>query len=574
MNKEMKFYEHVLLTWFLLFVYPPFGIILLWKIGHFDILTRSIISLFFALLFLELHNVYSSFTRALIFAGIIVYIVYRYHKLQDYETKVKNLFYYALNHLEIEKIFTNYLTRFLPPTKNLKDQLLFEIFLRKEYPLIYKHLNLTHKEDTYINIIYKEAKYLLDYEKDNEESLSERLKEQENTNNRYLEELLNIKNIVSEILKLKGEKFSIYFTFMLLKEFSITYYAEYFNKLYGEEFTNINDACYQYIQIESLSTDINSQDLAMFTYYLMHSNYFNDNEDFYKCIDLISNEIKIQYEIQKEKNFSKYLFTSSDKLLKEIEALEIVQEMKTKERFTIFILDLFKKLGYENINTPLNKYLDYIITLNKHQFGVNIVYQDADIKVKMKEFNNLVTGLKYNNIDKGILITNNYFTEDVINLAEKVNIILWDQNKLKQKALEVKRYSEPHITTLPFENISITEIDNMTDTEFKYYTAELFKRKGYHIKEIINSHNKGIDLIVEKNSLTFGIKTVKEDIINTDPIKEIITSSLNYHLDNSIVITNKSIAKDAIILANACKVILWDREYLNEQIKKEEDIKI
>jgi len=189
MDKEIKFYEQILLTWLLLFVYPPFGIILLWKVGHFDLYTRSFISLFFGLLFLELHHLYSSFIRALIFTMIIVYIVYRYHKLQDYETKIKGLLNYALNHLEIQKVLNNYLTKYSSPTKSFKDCLLYEIFFRINNPLIYKHLTLSHLEETYINIVYNESQYIINYEKNHEKDLLEILKKQESINKHYNEEL-------------------------------------------------------------------------------------------------------------------------------------------------------------------------------------------------------------------------------------------------------------------------------------------------------------------------------------------------------------------------------------------------
>ena len=73
--------------------------------------------------------------------------------------------------------------------------------------------------------------------------------------------------------------------------------------------------------------------------------------------------------------------------------MEIIKEMKTKARFEIFVLDLLKKLNYENIQKPINKYLDYIIFLNDHQFGVNIVFQDDETKLNPKHLNHLVAGL-------------------------------------------------------------------------------------------------------------------------------------------------------------------------------------
>ena len=110
MNQEKKFYENIILTWFLLFVYPPLGILLLWKVGHFDLLTRRFVSLFFGLLFLELHHLYSSFIRALILSMIIIFLFIVIINYKHMKKKGKNLLEYALNHLEIRNIINNCLT--------------------------------------------------------------------------------------------------------------------------------------------------------------------------------------------------------------------------------------------------------------------------------------------------------------------------------------------------------------------------------------------------------------------------------------------------------------------------------
>lgn len=572
MKNEEKFYENIILAWFLLFVYPPLGILLLWKVGHFDLLTRSLISLFFGLLFLELHHLYSSFIRVLILSVIIIFLFYRYHKLQEHVKKGKNLFEYALNHLKIREIIINYLTKYEPPTKNFNDLLSFEIYLQNKYPIIHQNLNLTHLEETYINIIYQKSNFIID---------DESSKQDETKNQHYENELIQISKLIAPILKLQGEKFSLYFTLALIKQLSIEYYSELFQQKYGAlfngfELANVKEAIYQYSILPSLNTEKNSLDLAMFTYFLMHHNAFT-NQDFYQNLEYVFKELQNQTKIQQEKIFQKHLFISKDELLKEIEEIEIISEMKTKDRFEIFVLELLQKLDYKNVQRPINKFLDYIVFINNHQLGLNIIYQQDESILSQKHLNHLVAGLKYHQIDKGMIITNSTFTEETKNLANKQNIIIWDKNILKQKALTVKRYQNlreapihevkfSDLSFIPFEKITFKEIDIMTKGEFKYYIAELFKRNDYTIKKILNT-NEGLDLIIEKNSLIFGVYT-NNDIITENNLKMFITSC-NYHkIDKMIAISSKNFTKEAIILAESCDIEIFSRNNLFEKIKK------
>ncbi len=596
-EKEMKFYEHPLLTWFLLIIFPPIGIIVLWLMGHYEMMIRIIISILFGLIFIEFLGFYSSLIRALIYTTIIFYLFYRYHKIKEIEKNTNHLFFYALHdHLEIEQIIKNYFIKFDSFTHCFNDCLYFELYIRKQYPIIYKHLTLSHKEETFINIIYQSSDIVLEKEeilkKESDENqaleIKQKIKHHEDINKHYEKELIQLSNIIKDKLSIKGDNFKIYFTFELLKQASIKYYGELFQKNYGIEFKEVdinqlNKAILHYVSLDYLNTNKNSYDLALFTYYLMHKGALKEESDFYTCMNIISKSIDKEIENRKDLLFKKHLFYPHDSLLKEIETLEVVNQMKTKERFMIFIKDLFKSLGYEKIEKPLNTYLDFIISSNGQTFGVNAIYIDKKKeKLSTKIIQDMRLGLSYNDLEDGIIVSNHLFSTDAYNLADKNHIQLWDQDKLHEKVMFVKRYyrhkkrEEPideikfdDISTIPFEQITINDIDNMTGFEFQHYIAQLLKGKGYIINSIHHSRDYGVDIILEKNSLKIGVQTKRSNQqINRDVIGEIITGLPHYQLHKGIIITNQYYNEETICLANRFNITLWDREQLIYEIKQ------
>ncbi|KJS23072.1 MAG: hypothetical protein VR72_02545 [Clostridiaceae bacterium BRH_c20a] len=100
------------------------------------------------------------------------------------------------------------------------------------------------------------------------------------------------------------------------------------------------------------------------------------------------------------------------------------------QTFEIFVLELFKKLGYKGKLTP--KTADY---------GADIILEidGRKIAVQTKRWNDLVSitavqevlgSIKYYNLDKGMVVTNNYFTENAYELAKANGIELYDRNDL------------------------------------------------------------------------------------------------------------------------------------------------
>lgn len=582
MEEKVRFYQSPYLLWFSLVIYPPIGIIILWTIGHFDIFIRLFISFVFGLIYLEFLGYYSSFIRALIYTLVFSYFIWRYYKLQEYKEKFLDQYEKAVNNYEVEKIIKQYLSKFESPTHCFKDIIDYELFLRNKYKVLYKN-RLAHIEDLFINHVYHELKAVVQLEKTGIDS-------QEIINNErliaYDKKNMDLSLVLSPKLKLTSDKLIHYFLWQLLKDHSIEYYGDHFYKTYQNEFkgvdiNNLSEIVLRYVSNDALNTDENSQDLAMFTYFLMKSGTLGDERDFTICFKKISEEIKLQVTNRKFILFEKRLLNTSETLIKEVESINIINQMHSKDRFMILIQDLLKALDYQDIDKPINKYLDFIYLIHNEPYGINVVYQKkSNEHIKVNEIQNMKLGLTYNDIKRGIIISNGTFTSDAIKLAEANQIQLWDQNKLKEKISFVKQYFEnsprlkpvneikiTDLTNIPFEQITITEIDKMSGFEFQYYVAEIFKRNGYKIIDVLKTHDSGVDVILEKNGIRFGIQTKRySSEVNSNAIKEIIAGLPVFDLQVGFVVTNSTFTKEAYLLANVCQIILWDRDQLVKEI--------
>ena len=112
-------------------------------------------------------------------------------------------------------------------------------------------------------------------------------------------------------------------------------------------------------------------------------------------------------------------------------------DIMTGYEFEKFISELFRKMGYSTN-----------VTKGSGDQGIDVVIEKSGIKIGVqakcysggvtnKAIQETVAGLKYYGCEKGIIVTNNFYTNSAIKLAEVNNIVLWDRNILKQKIEEL-----------------------------------------------------------------------------------------------------------------------------------------
>lgn len=118
-------------------------------------------------------------------------------------------------------------------------------------------------------------------------------------------------------------------------------------------------------------------------------------------------------------------------------SIDYVDTIQDGLKFEQYFAELLDKLGYYDIR----------ITSSSSDFGVDVIAYNDDIcygfqcKLYSNEVGNSAiqeayAGIKHYNCNIGIVVTNNFFTEQAHKQAKDTNIILWDRtilsNKLKQ----------------------------------------------------------------------------------------------------------------------------------------------
>ncbi|MDF2700092.1 MAG: hypothetical protein K0Q49_1648 [Haloplasmataceae bacterium] len=288
MEKENRFYENTLFVWTLLFIMPPIGIITLWVIKFYNVYLRITLSIFFGLLFLNYLGMQTSFIRAVLLVLIVNLLWLRNIDINKHKINAMHKYNELLNNFEINEMIKNYIIQYDSPTSSYSYLKHFEEEIVKDYPLTTNKFTIGNLEEIYVNTIFKK----LDVIKQKSEIDKDLI-------NNYKTNFMMFTKLIIKKSELGSEKLTVYYLWTLLKQISIDYYSVAFLNKYGDLFqnTDLKDLVKKYINIDSLSKDINSKDRIMFTYYLMKYDF--------KSLDLISCSNKLEIELQKQMKLKK-----------------------------------------------------------------------------------------------------------------------------------------------------------------------------------------------------------------------------------------------------------------------------
>lgn len=306
------------------------------------------------------------------------------------------------------------------------------------YPpmFIYEELNYLHKFET---IVYKNLSigehlsYKHQY-KDPEEKF-EKLED-----NNLLDDLHDYQNYFLKLVKVieKREDFgsedeAIYYTWLLFNEEVCHYYYDQFYSSYNVHFPETEDLSLEgWIQLFSNIETLNlnsSETITLFTFYLMHLKKFHENDNYVACYNEVANKISIMIEEKKMDYFESLLLTPPAPSKVSIHDIDLMGG----HDFEALIADLFTKMGYKAYVTTGSgdQGVDVIAEKNGKRYGIQTKCYSG--KVSNTAIQEVVGGLRYYKLEKGIVITNNYFTKSAKELAHSNNVILWDRDILKEK---------------------------------------------------------------------------------------------------------------------------------------------
>ena len=113
------------------------------------------------------------------------------------------------------------------------------------------------------------------------------------------------------------------------------------------------------------------------------------------------------------------------------------------------------------------------------------------------------------------------------------------------------------------------ELDEMEGLDFEYYCAELLRNRGFIEVEVTKSSGDyGIDILAEKEGVTYAIQCKRYNgPVGVKAVQEAYAGRDFYDRMVGCVLTNQYFTQPAVDAAQKLKILLWDRDYLEEMIE-------
>lgn len=213
------------------------------------------------------------------------------------------------------------------------------------------------------------------------------------------------------------------------------YFSEKWEKDYGSYFKNIEFDIEEYIQAYCNINELDSQDaenVSYLTYYLMSLGVFDDNGKFNENFNYVLSKVEVIKEKLDLEKYEKKLMVDIEKNKFDFNDVDLLTGLE----FEQFIADLFTKMGYRAVITKGSgdQGIDVIAEIEGRRIGIQTKCYGT--KVSNSAVQETAAGIAYHKCDKGMVITNNYFTKSAVDLASKNDIILWNRDMLKEKFTE------------------------------------------------------------------------------------------------------------------------------------------
>ena len=114
------------------------------------------------------------------------------------------------------------------------------------------------------------------------------------------------------------------------------------------------------------------------------------------------------------------------------------------------------------------------------------------------------------------------------------------------------------------------ELDEMEGLDFEYYCAELLRNRGFIEVEVTKSSGDyGIDILAEKEGVTYATQCKRYNgPVGVKAVQEAYAGRDFYDRMVGCVLTNQYFTQPAVDAAQKLKILLWDRDYLEEMIEE------
>jgi restriction system protein len=105
-------------------------------------------------------------------------------------------------------------------------------------------------------------------------------------------------------------------------------------------------------------------------------------------------------------------------------------DMMSGEEFEICLKHHFQNMGYHAETTPRSNDYGADLILKNDNEKIVVQAKRYNSSVGIKAVQEVIGAINYYGANKGMVVTNSYFTPNAINLAKTSDIILWDRNAI------------------------------------------------------------------------------------------------------------------------------------------------
>jgi Predicted endonuclease distantly related to archaeal Holliday junction resolvase and Mrr-like restriction enzymes len=242
-----------------------------------------------------------------------------------------------------------------------------------------------------------------------------------------------LNQIICEKVNIPTEQ-CIFLTWTLMKELSVVHFSSTLNKEYGEYLdscNNIEECAEAFVTIDTVNSD-SMVNASLLSYYCMFR-FPELKLNFLEMYKYICSEISKAKEQVKLNSFHQALTRTPQEASKiSIDDIDLMDG----HEFEYFISTLFTKMGYSTKVTKGSGDQGIDVIAEKNLIKIGIQAKCYSNSITNKAVQEVVAGVKHYNLNKAIVVTNNYFTDSAMELANSNDVILWDRTILKEKINE------------------------------------------------------------------------------------------------------------------------------------------
>jgi restriction system protein len=116
---------------------------------------------------------------------------------------------------------------------------------------------------------------------------------------------------------------------------------------------------------------------------------------------------------------------------------------------------------------------------------------------------------------------------------------------------------------------AVADIDAMTGPQFESVLEALFTKSGWRVRHTGRKGDLGADLVIERAGRRTVVQAKRSAApVGHDTVQEAVGAMALYGATGAMVVTNATFTAQAMVLARANRVVLWDRRVLFAEMRR------